>query len=128
MPLENRTVPDLVHQIVGNIRGIFRGEIRLAVTEIKEEAAAAGRAAVSLGIGLLLGLYAGGILFLAGVYALSIVLQPWAAALIVALGTGLVAAIFIAQGMKRFRKVQVKPTKTITSIKENAAWVKHQVK
>ena len=128
MPLENRTVPDLVNQIVGNIRGIFRGEIRLAVTELKEEASVASRAAISLGIGVVLGLYAGGLLFLGAVYALTIVLQPWAAALVVAAGTGLLAAIFVTQGMKRFKKVQVKPTKTITSIKENAAWVKHQVK
>jgi hypothetical protein len=62
------------------------------------------------------------------VYALSNVLQPWAAALVVALSTGIVAAMFAALGMKRFKNVHVKPTKTITSIKENAAWVRHQVK
>src|SRR5690349_12645389 len=128
MPLEYRSVPDLVHQIVGNVRGILRGEIRLALTEIREEAAQAGRAAATLGIGVLLGFYAIGILFLAAVYALSILLQPWAAALVVSLVTGIAAALFVARGTKRLKQVQVKPAKTITSIKENAAWVKQQVK
>jgi hypothetical protein len=41
---------------------------------------------------------------------------------------GIVAALFTVLGVRRLKKVHVKPTKTITSIKENAAWLKHQVK
>jgi uncharacterized membrane protein YqjE len=128
MASQYRPVPDVLNAMVSNIRGILRGEIRLAVTEIKEETTKAARASAMLGIGLVLGLYALGLLLLTGVYALATAMEPWLAALLITLAVAVPSVILIVTARKRMKNVNVKPEKTITSIKENAEWAKHQIK
>ena len=128
MAISTRPLPLMVNEIVENIGSIFRGEIRLAVTEVKEEAAKTARAAALLGIGLVLALYAPGLLMLTGIYALSTALSPWLAALIITVAVAATSTLLILVGMKRLKSVQVKPDKTIASMKENVEWAKRQVR
>jgi hypothetical protein len=57
------------------------------------------------------------------VYALSLVVPAWAAALIVAAGLALVAALCLSIGLSRFKAMRGVP-QTTASLKENAEWAK----
>jgi Putative Actinobacterial Holin-X, holin superfamily III len=52
MPQTQRSVPEVLQDIVGNPQEIVRSEFRLAKTELKEEAAKAARPAATFGGGL----------------------------------------------------------------------------
>ena len=129
MPVQSiRPVPELLDAIVTDIREIIRSQIRLAKAETVEEAAALARGAGVLVAGGILAVFALGFLLLAGVYALSRVVEPWLASLIVSLAAGGIALAVIGAGMKRLRAVHVGPDRTIESIKETVRWVKHQTR
>ena len=125
---EQRSVPDLLQNIVGNIQEIIRSEFRLGVTEVKEEANRAVKPVTTLGAGAFFALYAFGFLLLSIVYALSNVMAPWMAALVVTAVVGLPAAVLISSGLNRLKKVKVVPEKTIASVKENVQWATEQMK
>jgi uncharacterized membrane protein YqjE len=122
----NRSMTDVLQDIVANIQEIVRSEFRLAKTEISEEASKAAKSSAPLGGGIVLSLYAFGFILLAIVYALEIVVAAWLAALIVGLAVAAVAAILISVGRKRLKQVRM-PEKTIVSVKENVQWAKNQI-
>ena len=122
----NRTMTEVLQDIVANIQEIFRSEFKLAKTEISEEAAKAAKSSAPLGSGIVLSLYAFGFILLAIVYALEIVVAAWLAALIVGVAVAVVAAILISVGRKRLKQVRM-PEKTIVSVKENVQWAKNQI-
>jgi uncharacterized membrane protein YqjE len=122
-----RSIPDVVRDILANLQEIVRSEFRLAKIEIREEVSKAAQASTSLGAGLMLTFYAIGFLLLAGVYALSIVVPAWLAALIVGIAVGVLALILVQQGKKKLASVRP-PTETIDSVKENVQWAKNQAR
>jgi uncharacterized membrane protein YqjE len=72
MPLQSqRSVSEVLQDIVANLQEITRSELRLATTEIKEEAARTVKPVVTFGTGIVFAIYALGFLLLASVYALS---------------------------------------------------------
>jgi hypothetical protein len=73
-PQVQRTVPELLGNIVENIQQIIRSEFRLAKAELGEKVSRASKPATTLGAGFLLRLYGFGFLLLASVYALSMVM------------------------------------------------------
>jgi len=124
---EQPSMGRLIGELVADVQDLIRGEVALAKTELKEEAQRAG-----LGAGMLAG---AGVLGLVGLifvgltltYALSLVLPPWAAALIVALlFLGGAAALFMV-GKGKLQHVNPVPQQSIDSLKENAEWVKQQI-
>jgi uncharacterized membrane protein YqjE len=124
----DRSLADVLQDIVANIQEIVRSEVRLAKAEIREEGLKAGRAAAMLGAGALLGVYAIGFLLFTGVRALELVVAPWLAGLIVTVVVALTAAVMIQVGRKRFQLVHPTPEKTIQTVKENVEWVKDRTR
>lgn len=122
------SIAELLSDIVGNIQNIIRSEVRLAKTEITEEATAAGKAAGILAAGVVLALYAVGFLLLCLVYALRGPLPDWAAALVVGLAVAGVAGLLVMVGVQRIKNVDPKPEQTIDTIKEDVQWVKQQTR
>jgi Putative Actinobacterial Holin-X, holin superfamily III len=125
---EDRSVSDVLQDILGNLQDIVRSEVHLAKAEFKTEASHAARAAKPLIAGAVLSLYAGGLLLLALVYGLTLVLPPWMAALSVGVPVMLLAAILIGMGRARLRDVNPRPEKTIETMKENVQWLKDQTR
>jgi uncharacterized membrane protein YqjE len=123
----NRSFSELLQDIVANVQQIIRSEVLLAKTEIKEEGTQAVRAGRLLAGGAAVGFYALGFLLLCCVYALTSVVAPWLAALIVGVGLGIIAAVLLNVGSRRFREIRA-PEKTIQSLKEDVQWAKRQVK
>jgi uncharacterized membrane protein YqjE len=127
MAVADRPVSTVLHDIVGNVQDIVRSEIRLAKTELNEELAKARSAGMLLGLGVLMVTFGALFALLAIVYALSLVMPAWGAALVVAAGVGVIAALCIAAGIKRLKTVRAVP-KTVASVKENVEWAKQQTK
>ncbi|RPI28265.1 MAG: phage holin family protein [Acidobacteria bacterium] len=125
---EERSVTQLLQNILTNIQEIVRSEVRLAKTEIGEETSKAIRAITLLGAGIFLGIYALGFLLLSAVYALSAVLPDWLGPLLVGLIVAVAGAVLFFAGRNRLKSVSPVPQKTITSVKEDAQWVKDQTK
>ena len=122
---KERSLADVLHDIVGNIQEIVGSEVRLAKIEIKEEAANTIKAGRPLGAGIALALYGLGFCLLALVYALATAVPPWMAAAIVGAVVNAVALALISIGKSRLHLVK-KPEQTIESLKENLQWAKHQ--
>src|SRR5688572_19420851 len=105
MPNAGRPISAVLHDIVGNVQDIVRSEVRLARTELTEEMRKARSGGVLLGVGALMLVFCTLFLLLAAVYALSNVLPGWASALIVAAGVGLIAAVLLGLGIKKFKAI-----------------------
>ena len=123
-----RSMSAVLQDIVANIQEIFRSEFRLAKLEIGEETAKLVKSSIPLGIGILASLYAIGFLLLAAVHALSLVVDPWLASLIVGAAVLLIAVICINVGRSRLKQVKVVPEKTVHSVRENVQWAREQTR
>jgi len=124
----DRSIGEMLQDIVGNVQEIIRSEVRLAKTEMREEAKKLIAAAGMTIAGAVFGLYAIGFLLLTCVYALSLAVSPWLAALIVGVCVSIIAGVLVAIGMEQFRKVNPKPERTIETMRENVQWAKDQTK
>ena len=127
MATVDRPIAAVLHDIVSNVQEIVRSEVRLAKTELTEEVGKARSAGLLCGIGALMLTFTTLFVLLAIVYALSAVVPDWAAALIVAAGVGLIAAVCLGVGVKRFKTMRA-PPRTAATLKENVEWAKQLTK
>jgi hypothetical protein len=121
----DHSVGELLSQVTSDVQTLFRQEVELAKTEVRQEATKAGKAA---------GMYGGAgfagymvLLFgsLATVLGLANVMDGGWAALIVAAVWAVVAAVLYAQGRTRMRTVSPTPEQTVETMKENTQWAHH---
>jgi cytochrome c biogenesis protein CcdA len=128
MTLLTRSFAEVVDDLFHNLQTIVRAEVRLAKSEIREEADKARVAATLTGVGAILGISALAMVLVAGVAALSEVMPVWAAALVI--GAVLVAAagILLSAGVRRFRNVRAVPQRAMDHLKGDIQWVKQHAK
>src|SRR5258706_13353566 len=91
MATPQRSFPDVLQDIIANLQQMIRYEVRLAKTEIAEQATAAARPATMFGVGMVLAFYGVGFLLLACVYALSELIADGLATLFVGAVVGMLA-------------------------------------
>jgi uncharacterized membrane protein YqjE len=127
-PQTQRSVPELLQNIVDNLQEIIRSEFRLAKTEFKEEAGKAAMPAATFGTGLVLGFYGFGFLLLAAVYGLSAIMASWISALLVGGVLTVIAIATLVSSGKKLKRVNLSPDKAIQNLEENVQWAKQQVK
>lgn len=128
MAASDRSVADLLQDILRNVQDIVRAEVRLAKTEVWEETTKAKSSALWLGAGTISAVFALLFLLLMIMFALALVMATWAAALIVGAGLAIAAVILLMAGMKRFKKIHPVPERTVESVKENIEWAKQRAK
>jgi uncharacterized membrane protein YqjE len=119
---DDRSIGEIAGDIAGNLKQIFRAELRLARVELREDVDAVRGGLVVLSIGAIVGALAAGFALLAVVYALATVVAPWAAAAIVAGGAAVVAAVFVMTGIKRMQTVGL--PRTAATVQESVQWAK----
>ena len=124
----DRSMAEILKDIISNIQEIVRGEVRLAKQEVKTEAAKAWNSARMLMVGWILALFAAGYVLLGIVYALALAIPAWAAAGGVGIALAIAAAVSISVGLHRLKLVHPAPEKTIETIKENVQWMKNQAR
>jgi uncharacterized membrane protein YqjE len=117
-----RSIAAVLTDIVGNVQQIVQAEIRLAKVEVRQEADKVKRCAALLLIGGAVAVLALGFVLLSGVHALSTVVAPWIAALIVGAVSAGIGAAVIAAGVKQLQQVTIPPPRTVAAIEENLQW------
>ena len=124
----DRSVSEILHDIVFNVQEIVRSEIRLAKAEMREQAGKASRGVAMLGAGALAGILAVALLLTTCVLALATLAPAWLAALIIAFVTGIIAAVLIVVGRTQLKQVNTVPRRTIDTVKENLEWAKERTR
>ncbi len=127
MAAGNRSIPEILQDVLSNIQDIVRAEVRLAKAELGDELNRARSGGLLIGVGAVAAIFSALFTLLACVYALGLVMPNWAAALIVAAAVGVAAAVTVGLGLKRFKTIQAAP-KTAASLKENVRWAKQLTK
>jgi uncharacterized membrane protein YqjE len=123
-----RSLSSVLQDVVRNVQEIVRSEVRLATVEIKEEAIKAKSSGAMLGAGAITAIFAALFLLLTVVFALSLVIPLWAAALAVGVVLSIAAGVMFTSGMKLFKRIHPTPQRTVETIKENVEWAKQQTR
>ena len=123
---DNRSLGEIVGDIGADLTTLVKKELELARTELKEEAAKAGKGAGLLGGAGVAGLLA---LILAS-FALSYLLDNWMpvelAFLITTLLWAVVAAVLAKKGRSAIKQSNPQLPETQRTLKEDAAWARAQ--
>ena len=119
------SVADLARQLSEQTTRLVRQEVELAKAELSEKGKRAGIGAGLFGGAGVLGLFALGALTAAVIAALSLAMDTWLAALIVAVVYGAAAGVAALMGK---RKVEAAlppvPEDSVESVKEDVRWTK----
>ena len=122
-----RSVVEILTDMVGNIQEIVRGEVRLAKTEIEDEAGIRWSSVRVLLVGAAIGLLSVACLLSAAVCALAMVMPAWAAAASVGLVMALVSGGLLAAGIRRWELHPVHQ-RGLEKGKGDVAWLKQQAR
>jgi uncharacterized membrane protein YqjE len=125
---EERSVSDVLQDIVRNLQDMVRSEIRLAKVEIREEARRAISSGIWIAVGTVGTVSAWIFLLWTLAYALATRMPMWAATLVVAVVMAAAAAVLIMGGIRSAKRIQPIPERTVESVKENLEWMKHPTK
>ena len=126
---DERTLGEMFAELSRETRTLVHQELQLAKTELTEKATRLGK-----GAGLIVGggaiAYGGLLAIIAAMVLIMITLgvPPWAAALVggaIAAGIGY---LLIRSGLAALKPKELTPRQTIDTLKEDAQWLKAQVK
>ena len=121
----DRSLGDLTRQLSRDISLLVRTEVALAKAEVSERATMMTRGAAIVAVGALFGVIALSCLVAAAVAGLSLVVDVWIAALIVAAVAAVIGVIAAMIGVRALRSAGPPlPLDTVESAKEDVAWVK----
>src|SRR5262245_3827305 len=98
---DGRSIKQILQDIVNHVSDIIRSEVRLARTEVRQDATYYATAGSWIGGAGVLALFAIGFVLLSAVFALQEVMPSWLAALLVGVTVAIVAAILYAMGRKK---------------------------
>jgi membrane protein len=126
---DERSLGEMFAELSRETRTLVQQELQLAKTELTEKASKMGK-----GAGLLVG---GGLIAYGGLLAIiaaivlvliAIGLPSWAAALVGGVVVAGIGYLLIRSGLAVLRPQELTPRKTIDMLKEDAQWLKAQVK
>lgn len=124
---DDRSIGDLFSELANETGTLIRQEVALATAEMTKKATDAGKNAASIAIGGFVG-YAAFLTLLAAIVALLSYAMPlWLSALIVAIVVGAISAYMVTSAMAKLKKADLAPSETVTTLKEDAQWLKKQV-
>ncbi len=128
MASHDQPIKSLLAELISGINTLLRQELRLAQAESSEKLSQAVRGLISLIVGLLVAFCALIILLQALVLALSNVIAPTYAALIVGGSVAVVALILIVQGQSRVKVDSLVPERTMKAMREDRELVMEKVR
>ena len=119
---------DLFGSLAADMSTLMRKEVSLAKTEMTDKATTAGKNIGALVVGGLVA-YTGLLVLLATlVMGLDEYMATGLAALIVGGVLAIIGGIMVMQGINTLRDMNLKPEKTIESLKEDKEWLQEQTK
>lgn len=123
-----RSVSDVLQDILRNLQEMVRSEVRLAKVEIRDEVRRAVSSSIWIAGGVVGALSAWIFLLWTVAYSLATRMSMWAATLVVAVVMACIASVLVIGGIRRVRRIQPIPERTVESVKENLEWMKQPTK
>jgi uncharacterized membrane protein YqjE len=123
-----RSVSDVLQDILRNLQEMVRSEVRLAKVEIRDELRRAVSSSIWIAAGVVGALSAWIFLLWTVAYSLATRMSMWAATLVVAVVMACIASVLVIGGIRRVRRIQPIPERTVESVKENLEWMKQPTK
>ena len=112
--IEDRSISEVVRDLLRNVQDMFRAEVRLAKAEIRKEATHAASSAVWVIAGVVVALTACTFLLWTTAYALATQMPMWAATLVIAVVMAVAGSVLIVTGSRQFKRVKAIPGRTGT--------------
>lgn len=126
-PLENRSIGELLRDLANDVTALIRNELALARAEAQEKFHTLLTGVVLLVAGGLVAFAALIILLQALVIALSNVVPPWLAAVIVGVAVALVGLLMVRKGANDLSAQRLAPERTAASLRRDANLVREHV-
>ena len=126
--VDERSLSDVLQDILRNLQDMVRSELRLAKVEIREEFRRAMSSSVWIAAGTMGAVSAWIFLLWTLTYALATRMPMWAATLVVAVVMAVAAVVLIMGAIRRVKRIQPIPERTVESVKENLEWMKQPTK
>jgi sulfite exporter TauE/SafE len=127
-PLENKPLGDLFGELATEMSNLVRQEVALAKVEMTQKVKHVGRNVGYLVVGGAVG-YAGLLAVIAAVIMLLARVMPtWGAALLVGILIAGVSWLLIGKAVNALQETDITPRETVETLKEDAAWMKQQIK
>ena len=121
------SVPGLIRSLADDVTRLFQQEVALAKSEVSSAVSDIKAGVISLAIGLGI-LFAGVfVLLFAVVDALSMVVEPWLAGVIVGGVVALIGLVLLMKAKKALDPEHMVPTRTIDSLKKDEQMVRRTV-
>lgn len=128
MSAPDRSIADILREILDALQDLLRAELALARQEVTADLGRARTAVAALIVGTAASLIGGVFLLWALVYALSLRLPLWGAAGCVGGVLLLIGIVLVSRGLGRWRRLSFEPERTVATLKENVAWLSQSSK
>ena len=126
--LENKPLGDLFGDLASDMSNLVRQEVALAKVEITQKAKGIGKNVGYLVVGGAVG-YAALLAVIAAIIMLLDNYMPaWGAALLVGILIAGISWLLIGKALNALQETEITPRETVETLKEDAAWVKQQIK
>jgi len=126
--MENRPLGDLFSDLATEMSNLVRQEVSLAKVEVTQKAKYVGRNVGYLVVGGAVA-YAALLAILAAIVMLLARVMPhWGATLIVGVVVGAIGWMLMGKAMMALQQADLTPRETVETLKEDATWMKQQIK
>jgi hypothetical protein len=126
--LDDRPLGDLFGDLASEMSNLVRQEVALAKVEISQNAKYVGRNVGYLVIGGAVAYAALLAIIAAIIMLLEKVMPHWGSALIVGAVVGGIGWLLIGKAMSALQQTDLTPRETVETLKEDATWMKEQIK
>jgi membrane protein implicated in regulation of membrane protease activity len=125
----NRSVPDLIGDLLQQTSSLVQKEVQLARAELSEKLSVMGGAAASIGVAAAL-LMAALVIILQGIAALLVTfgLSTWVSSLIVGVVVAVIAYVLLRAGVNRMKSASLTPDRTVHQVSRDATMAKEAVR
>ena len=126
--LENKPLGDLFGDLASDMSNLVRQEVALAKVEMTQKAKYIGKNVGYLVVGGAVGYAALLAVIAAVIMLLDRVMPAWGAALLVGILVAGIGWLLIGKALTALQETEMTPRETVETLKEDAAWVKQQIK
>jgi small-conductance mechanosensitive channel len=123
-PDAKRSLGEVISSLLAETRHLFRQELELVKSEMKEKFTVLSSSALTIVIGGVLILLGGMALTATLALVLSLFMSPWIATLIVSLAFLLIGATIIAVALRKLQKTSLTPKRTVQTLRRGAQVMK----
>ena len=121
---DDDSTPSLLRRLVGDVGMLFAQELALLKAETARSIGDLKAATVSIAMGGAVAFMGVFFLFLAAVYGLSNVVDPWLAALIVGGVVTLIGVLMLATGRRKLEPEAIAPRRPAAALRKDAEMIK----